>query len=43
MTTIERLLPPGFLESSLRADALAGLNARATDDKNIDDGRIAIP
>ena len=27
MTSIERLLPAGFLESSLRADALAGLTA----------------
>ncbi len=27
MTAIERLLPPGFLESALRADALAGLTA----------------
>jgi L-histidine Nalpha-methyltransferase len=27
MTAIERLLPPGFLESALRADALAGLRA----------------
>ncbi len=27
MTAIERLLPPGFLRSALRADALAGLTA----------------
>jgi L-histidine Nalpha-methyltransferase len=27
MTAIDRLLPPGFLESALRADALAGLTA----------------